>query len=344
MLISWLLALGCHGPQVDLEQIEVPDARVPGLYGNMAIDSAGHPVLAHYVMDDDTTHLLRHDGQAWVETGVAQGGGEYLGMALDADDRAVISHQSHADYHLRVLREQEDGSFDLAHYHPDFGTGGFSDVALDSQGHAVVVHQTGTPDCCIEVLWESEDDWGSQTIECDRCGSSPSLVLDEAGQATVAYFADLPSDLMVARQTDVGWALEIVDGEGGWWPQAHLDSQGRLVVAHADWSQGTVELARETSSGWELEVVDRHDEGFTSLSLDLDSSDQAVLAYRQEGEEDLVLAREADGDWEIRTIASQGYVGEFASLALLDDQDAVVSYSEWEGEYNGLLWVAWVEW
>ncbi|MBD3400439.1 MAG: hypothetical protein GF399_08910 [Candidatus Coatesbacteria bacterium] len=153
----------------------------------------------------------------------------------------------------------------------------------------------------LSYLYWGGDDWKTETV--DRACNCPSLVRDDAGAAHIAYQDPTAYDLKCARQTAMGWELEILDIEGltGFYTSLGLDSAGRPCIAYHRRDSDEVKLAVYDGNDWTSEVVD---EG-TVCDLAVDDRDGLHLAYYAYPERVLLYAYNDGGGWQFETIDEQ---------------------------------------
>ncbi len=279
---------------------------------------------AHHSDDDDTAG----DGDADTD-GDADGDGDGDG---DADGDADLPCEESAEWERETILpgDVERGAI-------------FPSIAVDEAG---VVHVSWTE--IAGALWYANDadDWQAESVTAEGGIRQTSLAIDPGGVPTLAYFAEPPRDLVVARRDGV-WASARVDEAGnvGWSPSlAFAGGAGHVVYG------STEEGLRHAVLGGALETIDPGANGASGGRLAIGPGDALhVVARRWDGARGTLLYAESAGaDWDVTAIGAEWSAGADLAIAVAADGTVNVAAAEVETSvlhhlrYAAGTWEDWV--
>jgi len=224
-----------------------------GIYGSIAINSSGDPVIAYYYEPTDTLKLIvcndaicNSYSRQTVDSNAIRGG--YPSLALDASGFPVISYYDQSNADLDVVHcGNATCSMGNTIVSPDglFGdVGKYTSLRLDAAGFPVVsyydetggnlkVLHCGDANCLSGNVIRTPDSTGT-------VGLHTSLALDGAGNPVVSYYSATSSLLKVLHCGDStctgGNTITTPDSStsAGQYTSLALDSAGNPVVSYYD--------------------------------------------------------------------------------------------------------------
>jgi len=215
-----LKLLHCGDPTcTSANVITTPDAGDVGEFGtSLALDAAGHPVVAYCVVTEANCGELRilrcgdatcSTGNAIVTADASGDVGSYPSLALDIDGRPVVSYHDVTNLDLKVLRCGDascSGGNTITAVDTVGSVGAFSSLELDAAGNPAISYIAGgqvkvlrcdDPACADGNVPALVDDVGTLGV---RFGTS--LALDAADLPAVSYLDFENGALRVARCAD----------------------------------------------------------------------------------------------------------------------------------------------
>ncbi len=283
------------GPPCQWEVEEVAPVRVDAPT-SLALDSAGEPHVAYYVVDGSPRATqgwlgyARRVGGQWQTTNVEGGPGQYgwvglyPSLALDGLDRARIAYRDASSNVLKLA--SWDGNAWLFRLVETYGAR--PSLALDAQEHAHIAyaHQpNGTDPAELRLAQWDGAVWQFEVLVADGDVQSLSLALDSAGWAHIAFY-----DASAGRRSlyygvwdGAGWQADLVDSssDGAVGPGCRLALDGlqrpHITYLHVSTQQQMHAMLQGAS--WQLTVVDPTGRPGGSSGLAFDAQDLPVAAY-----------------------------------------------------------------
>lgn len=340
MFSLWMLTLGqfiaCKGCQETKVQ-DVDTGLVEGFTNNwgkwldMDKTAEGNPVIAYY----DVTHgalglatgTLGDGAVSWDheeidgypnEQGLDQGDrGAYASVAIDGTGTTWVAYY---DASLKTLRygtraaDSTEWTLGVA----DNGSGGtpdaglFSDMAIDPNGHPVIVHyDQGRGDLrvahwdgtsfggeIIDAGEDSEDESG--TIPADTGKFASIAIVD--GFEYIAYYDAAGGNLMLASGLPGNYATEIIDADGdvGQWTSIVV-VEGTVHIAYHDVTGNAVKVASGTPGSWTRSIVDEGNMIGADTAI-TNSENGLVVAYQDSYNNDIMIATQNGASWNTQTL------------------------------------------
>ena len=269
-----LKLLRCDNPRCEGDQsrnIHVPDSTgIVGQYNSLALDAAGHPVIAYYDADKGNLKLLHCDdpGCAGDQSGnirvldTAGDVGLYASLALDAAGNPVVSYHDSSSGDLKLLHCIDPKCMGAVSANISVPVpkafAWYTSLRLDAAGHPVISYQDSANG--VLKLLHCDDprcagDESRNIAVPDRSasvGAYNSLALDAAGNPVISYYDAANGDLKLLYCDDPRCAgdqsgnIQILDGAGdvGLYSSLVLDAAGNPVVGYYDFTNGDLKVLR----------------------------------------------------------------------------------------------------
>lgn len=182
----------------------------------------------------------------------------------------------------------------------------YCSLALDADGHPHVAYAAQGAGTADGALFYGEQvpggAWNLRSVLSGAELSAPSLALDGAGSARIAY-AYRPRgssdwELRYVERAASSWQEETLEplGVGNTQPCLVLDRNGWPHISYHHPSLGTLMYRYRDPSGWHVASVDPTSSAVAESRLRLDNAGQSWIVYRVAAGRDLKCARwQADG-------------------------------------------------
>jgi hypothetical protein len=201
----------------------------------IAPDGSLHTVTNDY--DGGTSRSLRYSTNAsgsWATEVVPVGLGYWLpSLAIDPQGKAHIAAQYGTGGHL-TYTTNVTGAWVATEIDPVEGNSNqYSSIALDARGAAHIAYHTGAD--ALGYATNASGSWAYQVVVVEGATVvKPSLAIDAAGRAVIAFGDATRWDLRVATNRGVGWRVGLIDewGASGAAQSLVLDDLGRIHVAY----------------------------------------------------------------------------------------------------------------
>jgi hypothetical protein len=253
------------------ESITSPDtAGTIGEHGSLALDSAGNPVVSHFIATTGDLRVLHCDDLDCAPGGNSlespdTGGtvGRYTSLALDSSGNPVVSYFDSTNGDLKIVH-CNDANCDPTPGFPGNGpesvaspdtagtVGLYTSLALDAGGNPVVSYWDVTNGNlkimhCNDVNCNptpgfphnGPESFASPDNTADVVGLYTSLALDGSGNPVVSYFdsTNLEPKVMHCNDANCAGANESISspataGDGGEYTSLALDGSGYPVVSY----------------------------------------------------------------------------------------------------------------
>ena len=180
--------------------------------------------------------------------------------------------------------------------------------------------------------------WNITTVDSDRYMITPSLALDGAGDARIAYWHG--GSLTYAAWNGTAWTKETVASAGSIDSDLSLalDAAGNPRIAYIDGDTNDLKYAARTGYVWSIQTVDSSSIAGTP-SLALDGAGNPRIAYYDFASQDLKYAALSGSSWSIQTVDSTGDVGRQPSLVLGSGGSPRIAYVDLTG--GRIRYAAW---
>lgn len=282
-------------------------------YPSMAVDDNGRPHIAYVTAAKrDTQEGLGYsyfDGKTWHSQMIdPQGVGYFTSLQLDSKGNPRISYYHYHDrsgaYSLHLKYAYFDGKdWYIQTVDQRMSTGKYNALAVDTDGNPHIAYtHVGWGDL-LYAYWNGKEwkfsDVDSRRKENHYVGMGPSIVVDTAGNAHIAYFDITKAAVKYAWFENGTWKTEVADEIG-----AHgeldrvslkLDSHNQPHLAYYDAGAGMLKYAVRDDKGWHTEVVDHDGNVGQTPSLSLTADGAAYITYYDAGNQALRFAARAAG-------------------------------------------------
>jgi len=330
-------------------------------FTSLALDAQARPVIAFHTDLGGVAGQLRvvHCGNPSCTVGnttsVADVGGEYASLALDAGGNPVVSYYEPVNGDLKVLHCNDPncsgGGESITS--PDTGSGMFdvgqyTSLALAGGNPVVSYYDAGNGNLKVLICDDPNCAPGGDSIwawdQVGDVGRHTSLALRSDGCPVVSYYDVTNGNLKVLVSVWTGSVCfpgassPDTIGDVGRYTSLALDTSGRPVIAYHGDTFHDLRLLRcgnaYCTSGNTKVIVDSEEDTGYYNSLVLDSRGWPVLTYYSLTSGDLRLLRCSNDTCSIASKRSVAWpdpdkpddVGRFTSLALDGAENPVVSY------------------
>jgi hypothetical protein len=230
--------------------------------------------------------------------------------------------------------------------------GGFSSIALDSNGNPHIGHSRGlkADHNLGYAKWEGGT-WSVETVDAEGdTGCDTSLALDANDWPRISYerrpvpiHNEREHMLKHAAWNGSSWNIEVVDVTRNMISETSIavDSAGNSHVSHGERIDGnwTLKYVSWNGGAWNIEVVDADASVGIHNELALDGSDRPHIAYYDITNKDLKYAWWNGNAWNISVVDSDGWVGGEPSIAIDSNDRPHIAYFN-TAEHN-LKYASW---
>ncbi len=235
------------------------------LGGNLvlALDSLGSPHISYFFSPASETHYASWTGSAWQISGVERGRNSTASLALDANDRPLITYR--ADPEGQRYAFWDGAAWQFQTIDP---AGSFDNrIVLNSAGRPHIIYN---PNYDLRYAWWDGAAWHTETVDSDGTIWMLSLVLDSADRPHISYQDNSSMEIKYAWWDGSQWHKEVVDSTWrGAYPSIALDSADRPHISYYNLDLRSLRYARWNGSAWIIETVAVGQVGeYTSLVLD----------------------------------------------------------------------------
>ena len=322
-----------------------------GWFPSLAVDGRGLPHVSSVAADHggytpwSLLYQARTPSGAWGSVLLDREDPHSYGTSIAVDGNAVphilftrggIEYASHIRYATRVGDEwvieqiEEHAYIQLAP----------RSIAIDSQGHPVVLYQAGARDWHLAV--RGAGGWSIEPVDALTGAWNASILLDREDRRHIAAVSESEVNCI----TDVGglWRKETVAPIQGasasyWVPTLALGEDGEPRVAYltgAEYYTGELRYASRRDGQWSVQTV-APQAGWSSL-VTLGSVDMIAYAEPIGGQGyRVLLATEQNGGWSTELVAP--YAEVFWGLDARAGPDGFVHavFDDWSFSYGSLL-------
>lgn len=336
----------------------------------LALAPDGSPVIVYMLeRQQGWVRIARLAADDWQIEQVADG--YFYGppdVAVGSDGVIHAAYHDHQDSSFQPDKGDavhvigQDGTFDLVTATDDGHDGWDNRITVDGDDrpHMVGVdpEEFGGTD---GVEYYSLDETGAWVVE--PVGSGPqtyrwgaSVAVGADGTPWVSYYDGPTSALMLARRSDDGWQVEIVDdaSDTGLYSEITIDAAGGQHISYFERASDTSGLVKyahreQPDDDWQTSVIDELGSvfiGFTgarnTTSIAVDADGTPWVAYSDESV--LRLAQQVDGAWQIETVteATDAPLGQIVSLAGDDAGRPHIAFADVtdKDQLAGSIWYA----
>jgi len=273
----------------------------------LRLDREGNPHICYIAYGELRYAWL--DGSKWIIQQVAPNSGTIsyncaLGVAPDGTPHLAWYHErlpDNTNYIRLRYAVLKDGQWLVRTLDQDEGTGKWSTIQVDEQGHAHIVYTAWDKHQARYAVSDGKawtmtpiDRTGLGTREAPR-GMGNSMVLDGKGNPNVSYFDELT--LKYARRDNGAWVIHNVDtiSESAWSDFSGfrstllLDNQGNPHIAYED--AGALKHAYWDGEKWRVQLIAAGGTTpFRYSSFTKDSTGALYLAFQDGVDKSLRIA------------------------------------------------------
>jgi hypothetical protein len=256
---------------------------------SLALDSKQHPHISYVDYGTGVGAKVRYshwDGAAWKTEGIgpttAGSIGYFTSIALDRDDRPIISYYDYAGpggvFILRLRCYTWNGKYwEVRTVDQENGSGKFNSIAIDSAGrpHIAYANVSAIHAGLRYASWNGRS-WATEVLEGLTAAFpvySVALALDKNDSPHITYTEITAHQVRYAHQTGGKWQFEAVQTlADNAYPDRNgiaLDDEGNPYMSYYDSGSGVLVVAHREGKGWDIENVDQNFAGYTS-SIQID--------------------------------------------------------------------------
>ncbi|MBI4656591.1 MAG: T9SS type A sorting domain-containing protein [Elusimicrobia bacterium] len=259
--------------------------------------------------------------------------GEYLSITVDANDRPHISYLDVLNRDLKYAkRNSATGAPGAVSYangwtgvswstetvDSEGDVGGFTSIAVDSEGNPHISYYDSTNDSLKYAKWHGNSWLISAVDSYGKAGWDTSIALDSQDLPHISYRNWTNYDLKYAKWTGASWSTQTVDSEGdvGRFTSIAVDSAGNPHISYYDSTNDDLKYAKRTGDSWSIQVVDSEGDTGYYTSMALDSNGNPHIVYWDSTNDDLKYAEWTGNSWSTETVDSGGFSGSYASISV----------------------------
>jgi hypothetical protein len=311
-------------------QVETVDSLPDGLVFNydtaLALDSAGHPLIAY--PKNGLLYIAAWTGSQWdIQLVDATQKVEFhVSLALGRLDQPHVSYGVWSGASLYLKYAHRMGGAWTSEIVEDGFLGEGNSIAVDSQGvpHISYLDYANSK---IKYASRTPAGWQPQVVDTIQWfGGFTSLALDGADLPHITY-AGPPVGVRYAHwdASASQWDLETV-GANGWYTSLALDLTGQPHLVYQDWNEHCLRYLARSGDAWQSQVVDRNADVGTDNSIAFSPSRGLAISYYERSHGDLRVARQFGSQWVVETVDTAGDVGAYTAVALDAVGRPLVSY------------------
>jgi len=326
---------GTYGVTIDSTLFVVPGAN--GLSNGIAYDTTGALDLAYFDQASNDLKFARRDANgAWGSVTVvdaAPGAGQYVSLALDANQRPGIAYYDVTNADLKYAHFN-GSTWDVTTVDARFTTGYYPSLRYDAGNHPVISYYYKTGGDLRLATFDGAA-WNLATVDSGGdVGRYSSLAPNpQTGRWSIAYENDSNPAFKYAEQGKSGWAITTVDATtriaGGYISLAFNPVTKLPAFGYYDAYNANLKFASYNGRVWSNQVV--ASKGTVGLygALAFDSSGNGDILYYNKGADTTMRARFASGVWNLTEIASDG--GRWLTRAISTTGRQTFSYVRIDG-------------
>ncbi len=337
---------------------ESPDAVLEtgvGGYTSIATDAQNRVHLSYYDWNQGKLMYASWDGVTWTiqtvdgdpSTGLDVG--KFSSIAIDGNGYPHISYMDEKYEDLRYAYMTGSGweirelkSVDLDHRTPNFKFGGFSSLALDSDGNPFISNQDwqnanlmiASPaiggSCTGSNCWVCGPggSWQCRVVDnTDSTGWYSSIAIDSEDTLMISYYDASDGDLMLAT-SDNGrnWSKEelYTAGDAGLYTSIAINGSDNPGVSYYTASNGLLSFIRWTGDAWENSGIIYTGDLIPLSSLTITPYNTPFISYFNDTADQLKLASAAGGVWSAQALINGG--SGFSSVKITSGGDPRIAY------------------
>ena len=265
-------------------------------------------------------------------------------------DFVLVDPNSDGLYTVFELDGDDSGGYDSSEVHKSAGADWFAPVlvdhdrdvgthtsvaATDADTIFITYYNADYGDLLVTTSTNAGLDWSSPiTVDSsDDVGQYSSLAVVDSSTLFVSYYDATSADLKFAKSLSGidSWTIITVDSadEVGQYSSIVALNSSTIYISYYDATNSGLKIAKSTDTGdsWSTVSVDSTDSvgKFTSIDT-LQTGDDIFISYYDETNGDLKFAITTGGggttdEWAIVTVDTGDDVGQYTSIAALDDTD-----------------------
>ncbi len=268
---SDLTVAAWNGIAWDRETIEGGPFVVVGLWSSLAYDGFGQAGISYQDLGNgidytdfhmrDLKYAYSTGGGTWENVTVEEdGGGYYSQLIFDEDDHPAIAYCGVLDGESQPVKLAYRGDFGWEIYTVD-SLGDCAEGSLSLRnlpsggGFGIAYYDNRFQDLKYASFFSGL--WTRETVEAhNKVGKYCSLDYDQNGRPVISYYycgrgtdddCQGGGDLRVARRTQTGWTIEIVETEGntGLFTSLEITDSGEHFIAYYDQTLNALKLASQ---------------------------------------------------------------------------------------------------
>lgn len=323
---------------------DIDRSRPVGAFTSLAIDSEGQPNVAYTKAEGQRgLKFCRYDGSSWRLEMVDPLGEGRLKMVLDTQNRPHIVYTTDEDSKV-MYATRVDGTWQIREVATTIRRGQLfydKSIQVDATGQVYLVYGTEYPSngsvliqMTAKILRQGDFTTAARIDSFANNGKWNALVLNASGLPVAAYFMSFGNPALAMLDNAGNWTSEWIENDDfqndqGYYATLCLDQNGRYYVSFHNQTTAKIRLASGTPGNWQIEdVADLS--GWTTYTtpspMALDQVGTPYLGFYDRKNGDLKLAFKQNNAWHIEPVDTIGNVGEYADLAINDQNMPVISY------------------
>jgi|GEM_PF-2285570 len=327
----------------DALQVLGPLGSNNGLMCRVALTADGDAHVAWTVPGSGVNHTQRTGGGIGYERILGLNSpGRFNDIVQTADGTLHIIFKDDNSNELRHARQVPGGSWEWELIDANGDIAGEIDAAVDPDGQTIhIVHNkyNGADQGAIYSVgsWGNWTPWEDITPGVDTNDADFSLVVDDAGVPSVAWFRSSGDDLWFGTRAGGTWTVESVEigGNVGRDVSLALDATGTFHLSYrkdGDGASNDLYYTRGTPGNWEPQqaVATDGDVGRESRLL-LDGTNVYIGTYNNSNTKIQLAHSPSNGDpgtWTVVDVVDDGNSGQDLDLTMADDGTLVFAYRD----------------
>lgn len=189
-----------------------------GMWTSLALDAEGNPVIAHFDKAEGSLRVARRSADgAWsaqeARPGVSPeaGAGSFARLFIDGSTEYIVYYDA-ATGSVDLLEGFADAySHEVIYDQGDVGQ--WPSLWKDGDSLHVAFHAVDTQDLMLATR-EGTGGWDVQVVDDAEYVGADTEVFVRDGRVHIVYFDGYENDMKLAVETDEGWDIQVLGGEG----------------------------------------------------------------------------------------------------------------------------------